>query len=332
MSRGFTLVELLIVIAIVALLAALILPGLSRAREYAYFTSCKSRLRQVGIGLLVFASDNRGTLPEAEWRCSDWGPIGEEWRRIGEHTLGTRKESGRSLIKKIYSREDTPYLDWNNQSTATWSTKYIGAPRMPGLYLPVDILWCPIVRARNWRHSDRDLGEDYWMDQFSRRAGSFGYTLFLLSVGCNQYNADKSYVDDVIQSKITPGGRNPGAGTWEVPWRWQTKCKDPTTYHQPSTWLASDLVPYESSAHVHSPSHFGAPLPLLGDFRFNALHLDGHVHDDQWMEAKPTATQWHTSNTTNWSGVYGWKWINWGPEREFTPAFEGAFDRNRDSL
>ena len=68
--EAFTLVELLVVISIIALLASFLLPGLSRAREYAYFTTCKSTLRQIGIGLTIYAGDNRGKMPEAYWRCS----------------------------------------------------------------------------------------------------------------------------------------------------------------------------------------------------------------------------------------------------------------------
>jgi len=55
--RGFTLIELLVVIAIIAILAAILFPVFARAREKARQTSCLSNVKQINLGLLMYAQD-----------------------------------------------------------------------------------------------------------------------------------------------------------------------------------------------------------------------------------------------------------------------------------
>lgn len=68
MKRAFTLLELIVVIAIISILISIILPCLNYAREIARNTVCKSNLRQIGLAATLYANDNKDTI----WDMWDW--------------------------------------------------------------------------------------------------------------------------------------------------------------------------------------------------------------------------------------------------------------------
>ena len=60
---GFVLIELLVVVAIIGILAAILLPALARSREAARRTACLSNLSQIGVAMFMYAEENDGKLP-----------------------------------------------------------------------------------------------------------------------------------------------------------------------------------------------------------------------------------------------------------------------------
>jgi prepilin-type N-terminal cleavage/methylation domain-containing protein len=72
-SCGFSLIELLIVISIIALLASMLLPALRAARGEGIRISCQNNLRQLAVGTQMYTADNEGRLPENNpGSTNDW--------------------------------------------------------------------------------------------------------------------------------------------------------------------------------------------------------------------------------------------------------------------
>ena len=77
--RAFTLVELLVVVGIIAILIAILMPALRRAREQANGVACASNQRQLMMAFLLFAADHKGHLPGNFTDFANPDPLKRAW-------------------------------------------------------------------------------------------------------------------------------------------------------------------------------------------------------------------------------------------------------------
>lgn len=91
-QRGFTLIELVVVVTVIAVLAAILIPALSRAQEAARRATCQSNLQQLGLALKMFAQEDRDNeLPTLKkWSSSGTYPAVCDEPNTGELIFETR--------------------------------------------------------------------------------------------------------------------------------------------------------------------------------------------------------------------------------------------------
>jgi prepilin-type N-terminal cleavage/methylation domain-containing protein/prepilin-type processing-associated H-X9-DG protein len=103
-QKGFTLVELLVVIAVIALLMGILVPALGRARQLAYRVVCGTNLYGLGRAMAVYANDYGEKLPRAGGRSSTWGPL-LDWQGVrpsAVYGLDIRGEGGQASIGSCF--------------------------------------------------------------------------------------------------------------------------------------------------------------------------------------------------------------------------------------
>lgn len=117
-ARGFSLIDVLVSMGVIAVLIGIMVPSLSSARENANRVVCASNVRQMGLGLQMYADDNRGFLPESVFLRSN-------------NKAGDDSEAEEMMVLRLspYSRRETAQDGWDGLGLL-YSHAYLLAPKL----------------------------------------------------------------------------------------------------------------------------------------------------------------------------------------------------------
>jgi hypothetical protein len=279
-------------------------------------------------------------MPEAMARCGEIGGGNPSNVRIGSYGMQWivgHGFAGEWLVENIYDGLTASGNPWDRRGCTT-----CGRKGMRGKYLPVEALWDPITKVRDWgpwgssgqntcgSHTAR-AGNECCRDILTRSPGLFGYEFFVHSVGCIKAQRGENFIH--VFRKYG-GTYSDGHWNCQEPVRWHTKSRAVHTSGRPSVWLAACQTPILSYGSVERMyvSHFGLRQTVIGDWRFNVVHMDGHVHDGIWREERINP-QWavYNNGSSLHNRPYGWNWVGGtlGHDGLETESYmDGAFDEN----
>jgi prepilin-type N-terminal cleavage/methylation domain-containing protein/prepilin-type processing-associated H-X9-DG protein len=101
-AHGFTLIELLVVVAIIAILAGMLLPVLARAKAKVKQTDCMNNMRQIGLGLILFETDNEKLPPRASQVYDFMNPTAPGWQNNALYAIAQYLQGNQKNSTKVY--------------------------------------------------------------------------------------------------------------------------------------------------------------------------------------------------------------------------------------
>jgi prepilin-type processing-associated H-X9-DG protein len=202
---GFTLTELLIVVGLIAMLMALLMPAMGKARAAANATACLSNVRQLGTAWTMYVAESRGRLPEYIWNTPPGGTPADTWKGYWLGTADSFGVRGDALLCPA-ARDAIPFNYNFGMGTVTYAWN--------GKLFPVS---GTVVRMSATTFRVSSYGYNHYLVAGGTASGGFGVDQKATRLSSVRPLADVPVFMDSIYPDFMPTNGNPPVAPVSAP-------------------------------------------------------------------------------------------------------------------